>query len=59
MIEMTFEQVVQAARRLRPEQQAALVKTLQVEPVSLSPTRLRVDCRAAGAALCQRVQLCD
>lgn len=52
MIEMTFEQVVQAARRLRPEQQAALVKSLQVEPVSLNLTRreLLAELRALRSA---------
>jgi hypothetical protein len=40
VVEMTFEQVVKVARQLRPEQKAALVKTLQAESMPSSvPTR--------------------
>ncbi len=54
MIDMTFEQVVKAVRRFRPEQKAALIKTLQEEPVPSSPTRQELIAeldalRAAGA----------
>jgi len=55
VVEMTFEQVVKVARQLRPEQKAALVKTLQVAPgPSADPTRAQLIAelealRAAGA----------
>ncbi len=54
MIDMTFEQVVKAVRRFRPEQKAALIKTLQEEPIPSSPTRQELIAeldalRAAGA----------
>lgn len=54
-MEMTFEQVLKAALTLRPEQKAALVKTLQAMPSSsVDPTRTQLIAeldalRAAGA----------
>jgi len=52
---MTFEQVLEAALSLHPEQKAVLVKTLQVTPsASADPTRAQLIAelealRAAGA----------
>ena len=54
-MQMTFEQVLTAALALRPEQKAALVKTLQVAPgPSADPPRAQLIAelealRAAGA----------
>lgn len=54
-MEMTFEQVLKAALLLRPEQKAALVKTLQVLPSpAADPTRAQLIAelhalRSAGA----------
>ena len=42
-MEMTFEQVLEVALLLRPEQKAVLVKTLQVTPnASADPTRAQL-----------------
>ena len=54
MIDMTFEQVVKVVRRFRPEQKAALMKTLQEESVPSNLTRQELIAeldalRAAGA----------
>lgn len=37
--QLTFEEVVQAARQLRPEQKVALIKTLQAETPPVIGTR--------------------
>ena len=42
MIDMTYEQVVKAVHKLRPEQKAALVKTIEIEPVAGGITRAQL-----------------
>ena len=42
MMDMTYEQVVKAVHKLRPEQKAALVKTIEIDPVVGGITRAQL-----------------
>ena len=59
-MEMTFEQVLEGALLLRPEQKAVLIKTLQVTPnASADPTRAQLIAELEAFARCWRVRTCD
>jgi len=54
MADITFEEILQAAQKLNPQQKALLIQSLEIPPVDIGPTREELIAelealRAAGA----------